>query len=390
MAIPYDKYYQSAMSRYAPQREADIAQASAGLADKGLLASTGGQGALADVRNKYYAAAANEANQNAQWQSAFDEQRKQAARQTALQWWDAINSLALSKKNAGYNDKALYWANTPKWYRSYQTTNGLKYGDGKGEVMRPMMDEMPMMKMMGMMDDDEMPMRDRIGDGKGKAKQPSWVNYAAHQEDLGTSLAERQFNSQQDLARDQLALEERRLNESIRQSRLEGKRANPWAEMMSYITETTMADKDDNAANGIQRAFLPSEVLNNSEASWGFDVMEMARKGDEKAIAVIKLLYPKTWAQRLGMGDGPAQSVPGADLWRNPDGSAASIQNWQPESSMPWLDRLRASFTSPDRPMVRWADLNPFNQNRSMFFRWGNPDDSRVASNYLEQNRTAR
>lgn len=153
-----------------------------------------------------------------------------------------------------------------------------------------------------------------------------------------------------DLSRQQLAIS--RMNAQTSRDSLNGgsEEIDPWSAISLYVQEQTQLDKDE-ALPGIQRAILPSQILARIKTDplmGQMDLLSMAKSGDEKAVEIIKTLYPQSWRERLGLDAGGVQfGVAGNDVWRNPDGTPAAKQNWLPERSMNWLDRFINGLGQP-------------------------------------------
>src|SRR5512133_2683681 len=112
MATPFATYYKKALANYAPARQEAVAGANAQMADRGLYNSTGAVGKVASLGAQYDAQARAAAEQSRQ----FDVSAANQERQNALQWWDAVNNLALSKKQiGGYKAKQIQYQARPAW-----------------------------------------------------------------------------------------------------------------------------------------------------------------------------------------------------------------------------------------------------------------------------------
>lgn len=324
MAIPYSQYFSQAQKMYAPARERDISESSAALADKGLLASTGGQGALADIRGRYQAMAEQTANDQGRWQAGqdfaarqFAEQKAQNARTTAQQWYDMINSATLAKAQLGmYKDNARApWANQPTWLGTYMTNRNLRYGDGQGEIYDDEIGDGRGKVMNPPSPKQGHPWWRRyilpIGDAKGDVIKPAGWSVPAHTEDLQATYQEREGDRQYDLDKSRLALAQRQYADAKADAEAE---QDPWAMIAEAAYQNATTDIDPEK-EGFQAGAFPTQLLNGFRAMYGIDVETAARTENphqDKALAVMKLLYPKTWMARIS-GD-PQNPMEGPSL----------------------------------------------------------------------------
>lgn len=283
MATPFTEYYNKALANYAPARQQAVAAADTTLADRGLGNSTAAVGKLASIGSQYDAQARSAAEQSRQ----FDTQQATSERNTALQWWDAINNYNMGRTQLQPKWKGAAWAAVPSWYKSYQNNNALgsqAIGDGAGKVVKE-------------------PTYDYTDIGGG-----------------GPTASTLSLDAAQANAAASRALQSRQLDEAIREYNDKKAAAtagtDPWAQAMGVIGNAVSTDKDPNTP-GIQRAYLPSDVI-NQVGMLGVDLIGAAKDeknpNHDKALAALKTLYPGgTWTKWL-TGDMPAPAVSGQPL----------------------------------------------------------------------------
>jgi hypothetical protein len=309
MALNYRDYYNQALAEINPFMQQGVADTKAALADQGILASTAGQGSLGDLRSRYLAQAAGLGAERAQADRAFGENQRQFnanmgenQRQfgvsSGLRAYELQNSSALAKGQLTGNFKGIKFPNQPSFFRNLY---GAKYLPPK-------------------------PSSGPYGDPKEQ--------WEGHTEGLGKTLDARNLDFQMADAAAARDLEQQRLDLQRQQMQYEqsqnDQQTDPWSQIGAYLSETTAVDKDNNPANGIQRAYLPSDILNTVNTTFGIDVIGEAKGGNPRAIAAVKLLYPKTWQYRLGETT-VKYGQAGQDVWRNADGTQAAQQDWRPE-----------------------------------------------------------
>ena len=302
MATDYNYFYKQAMGNYQPAMDAEVRKAEAGLADQGLLASTAGQGTLADVRNKYLAAARQDAQGTAL-------NREQYAQNAALKVWEMLNARGLAKAQIQGNLKGIKFPNQIPLFGDYSkqrflppTSSSGPTGDPKEQNYFPMYSE-------------------NLG--------PSLAdrNLAAQQADSAASRAIQQASMQ--LARDRFNWEKSQAQKDST--------TDPWGDMQLAAVNNLDAADPTGATAGNQAQYQPQVLLDTFRTQYGVDVMSEAKAGNEKAIAIVRTMYPLTWRQRISgtVGTpGVTFGQSGNDVWRNPDGSPATQQNWSPGS--PW------------------------------------------------------
>jgi hypothetical protein len=293
MAIPYQEYYDKAMSRYEPQRKAEMKASNADMGDRGLGYSTSAVGALGDIRSRYNALASAEANQQGAWQMGFDRdtgwgnqdriaRNQQDARNEAYRWWEGINSRELARSQLDDTYKARF-ANTPKWYKSYQTTGRLKYkGDGKDPGY----------------EGHEVDLGNSRRRDYGEGVRRFDAGLASEQDRLAESV--RQFDERLSAEREQAALDRAQAERGLL-AEYGGDPSDPWTQISNSVFKNATTDIDPKTP-GLQIGALPSKMLAGLTSLYpDIDIMREAQNGNERAIAVLKLLYPETWQQRLGM-----------------------------------------------------------------------------------------
>lgn len=305
MATDYNYFYNRAMQDYQPALNAEIGKTQAGLADQGLIASTAGQGTLADVRNKYLSAARQSAQETAL-------NREQQAQNAALKVWEMLNSRTLAYRQLVPKSK-MKLPGVNGIIRDFSNTRFLPPTAGSGPTGDPM---------------------EQLG--FGAIDQPSGktnfeMTLDAQQADSAASRAIE--NARLKLQREQFAWQKQMADQ-------ENPAADPWTDMQTAALNNLDAADPTGATAGYQAQYQPSQLLDTFKVKYGIDVLSEARKGNENAVAIVRTMYPLTWRSRIGQGGmdgGPVQfGASGRDTWRNPDGSPAAQQNWGPNMTGDW------------------------------------------------------
>lgn len=316
MATPYAEYYNKALANYKPQQDASMAASNATMADRGLYNSTAAVGKLGQIRNEYDAAARQAATQQQQYDVAAANQE----RQTALQWFDAVNNLALAKKQiGGYKGNQIQYQARPSWLDSYFATNPAQIGDGKGKVVQPTTEKLG---------------KYNFQDSGGKTNAE--VNAANAQKNAEASLA---------LQRQRLAMEIAAYKDSKKQQN------DPWGQMAQAAFQGIGMDSDPSTP-GHQSAVLPSTLLSTFAGQYGIDVVGEAASGNPKALGIVKTLYPQTWAKIVSGEYKPGQpSVLGgavAAATQGSGGSSSGVSN----SGSRWDEFVNMR---PNSRLINWS-----------------------------------
>lgn len=292
-------YYDTAMQRIMPYMQRALNDARAGFADQGILSSTGGQGRLADVRAQYLSQAGQMAEDSRRFDENLATSQQQFGVQNALDMFEMLTANALQRRALEGRDSTTNRTPAqPDVFRDLFDARWLPPRRASGPVGDPTID-----KSRG----EVIP---HVG-GTGK-KDLSMMQLEQQAADNAASRAIQRAYLK--LAQDEAARAQ--------------EQDDPWAQM----TAAAATNRDlDPSTPGDQAGLFPRDMLASFTGMYGVDVESEARKGNPRAIAVYKILYPQSWQRRLrgGVQFGPE----GQDVWRNPDGSPSAIQNWKPEGA---------------------------------------------------------
>ena len=305
----YQSFYNKAMTSLRPGMDAETANYKAALADQGILSSTGGQGAIQMARQKYLGAANQTAMDESYRQQGMAENQRQFGASSAMKVWEMLNAKALAQKQLDSKSKPWFPGQTAmfgdlaknRYIAPTYSPNGPK-GDPK-EQQWPMRQEM------------------NGNTDAGRTLDAQKADNAAMR-----AIQMAQLKLQQDAAR--------------RAAAAEDDANDPWAQITAMAFQNASTDiNPDDAANpaslGFQAQAFPTQLMSAAQGTYGIDVMGEARKGNEKAVAVVKLMYPKTWMQKLGLEDGadaPLATPNSAALLRS------HVAPYAPATGLPWAD----------------------------------------------------
>lgn len=263
-----DRYYQNAYAQIAPIMERGIRDARAGLADQGIIGSTGGQGKLSDIRQQYLAQASQMAEQNRQQDRTFTEAQRQANMSAAMRAFEMLSAQALGKKQLGIVDKNIRWPVDPKMFAWLAKQQYAPVGD---------------------------PPENEMGDPR-EGEEWGRVNQT-----LGSTLADRQLAQEASDRAAARAMENARFAwqkkmdmEALAMARekAEENTDDPWNILAGMVADNYAEDMQD--FPGFQAKMLPSQLMQLFTTSTGIDVTKAVNEGTPQAMAAVERMYPKT------------------------------------------------------------------------------------------------
>lgn len=275
---PYAYTQAQANSMFAPQRAASNQSLKASLADKGLMGSTGAIGAQQQNDQAWQAKINEWADARFQANRNFGFQQNQANAQNAMRMWEMIQANELARKQLSNQ------------YTFQPTTQAPIFADiFKQRFLAPTSSSGPIGD----------PVIDKT---RGDVLPSTKVNF-----DTDAAVTERRVAADADanrklqeqglaLQRAQMEFEQKAYGDSQAK---ESAGDDPW----SIITKTALGNRQLGSPEEGQ--VFPTDLLNSwkSDPTIGVDVLGMAKAGDPKALAVIKILYPQSW--RMVLQDAP-------------------------------------------------------------------------------------
>jgi len=367
--VEYRDYYNEAMRNYQPAMNEDMAKNKAALADQGLVASTAGQGALADVRNKYMAQARNTAQGTANEREQFFKNLAENQRQYNTSFGEGQRQY-----NTSFGEgQRQYNASLGEGQRQYNLSRGDSNNQfGVNSAMKAW--EMLNARALGWKEvvptsKIKLPKQTKLFGDLAKYRYqgdpPENEGFAMMNAPGGKTIDQMSLEAQQAdgaagraVQNAQLALEREKFDWQKSQEQ-----SDPWAEIMSASMLNRDALDPEHAAAGYQAQEYPTQMLALFRTNYGKDIVAIAKDENhpehEKALAVLKTLYPGGgWAKVLGQQVGstppqanaaPAASAPtGAS--RFGDFARESAPNLNPVG---WIDALRQYLLDKSQPQFR-------------------------------------
>jgi hypothetical protein len=304
----FDVYYQSAMNAYQPTIDAETRQAKAGLADQGLYSSTAGQSALAGIRQKYVSQAQKDAMSAAQTQ-------QQNAITNALNAWEMQASSGLKAKELMGSDYALQLPNN---YDLFKDLYGVRYS---------------------------MPTSSATGDPKASFYGAAGMGDARMNEDLyynvdGKTVREKELAQTAADNASARALQQAQIDLGKQEFEWQKQQDEQKNDVWSNIGALVDGNYTYDSAKGLVGKYEPKQLMGLIKGTYGIDIEQLAKQGDERAIGLYKTMYPNTWQARLSMTD-PVTST--TNLLSKPFAKLGK----QPTSPVSTSSTLAASPDSP-------------------------------------------
>lgn len=295
----YQMFYDKAMASLRPGMDAETANYKSALADQGILSSTGGQGAIQSARQNYLAKANQSAMDESYRQQGLAENQRQYDSGAALKVWEMLNARALGWKSMVPSSKVKL-PDQLKGFKNLSANSFLapKYSPG-GMTGDPKENEY-----MAMVDAP-----------KGKTQ---------FEMQLDASNADNAANR---------AIQSAYLKLAQDKANQEKDAADPWANITAAAFQNATNDIDP-TTKGFQAQAFPTQLMAAAQGTYGIDVLGEAKGGNEKAIAVVKMMYPQTWRQKLGL-EGAPNNMSLQERLATPTFAAHQVQPAQYQQSYP-------------------------------------------------------